>query len=344
MSAKDTTNKAAASAEGFTPERFERELKDLASKAQNNTWTRRAARQLSAYAKAAFLLALLAVYSHVSPLTLSPVYGSIPSVAWHSKLLMTGCFVGWAGNVALRHLLPVRTALFLPLVALYIPAAQWFLLGYSSSLGARWGPVVTETATLFPLAVLTAAAVADHLETTRLKMVPSFVADAAPGLGSWAWLKFVEQLAANHLQANMGRAVVYTRLGSELILGLLYAVSAPSKLLAYAVPPLLHTLLVNTHVPSPAATSSLVSSMMSDGWLLLHRRESLTGYVSVLQSLQDGFRVMRCDHSLLGGDWIDKRQGKLPEPIYGVFVMLEAVRLAETETPVPDKDAHALVV
>ncbi|EQK98301.1 spermine/spermidine synthase [Ophiocordyceps sinensis CO18] len=125
----------------------------------------------------------------------------------------------------------------------------------------------------------------------------------------------------------MGRAVVYTRLSLELALGVLYAASSPSKLLAYAVPPLLHTL-----------------SMMSDGWLLLDRRESVTGYVSVLQSLQDGFRVMRCDHSLLGGDWIDKRQAKLPEPIYGVFVMLEAVRLAETESPVPDEDAHALVV
>ncbi|KAM4063066.1 spermine/spermidine synthase domain-containing protein [Hirsutella rhossiliensis] len=344
MPAKDTRSEAAASAEGFTPERFEKELKELATKARNDTWTRRAARQLSAYAKAAFLLALLAVYSNVSPLALSPVYGSIPATIWHSKLLMTSCFVGWAGNVALRQFLPVRTALFLPLVALYIPAVQWFLLGYSSLLGPRWGPVVTEAVTLFPLAVLTAAVVADHLETTRLKMLPAFVADAAPGLGSWAWLKFVEQFAANHLRANMGRAVLYTRLGLELALGVVYAVFVPSKLLAYAVPPLLHALLFNTHVPSPAATSSLVSSMMTDGWLLLDRRESVTGYVSVLQSMQDGFRVMRCDHSLLGGDWIDKRQSKLPEPIYGVFVMLEAVRLAETETPVPDKDAHALVV
>ncbi|PHH87573.1 hypothetical protein CDD83_8674 [Cordyceps sp. RAO-2017] len=336
--------KQSSAPDGFTPERFERELKELASKAKGDTWGRLAAEQLSLYAKAAFLLALLGLYSVVSPLSLSPVYGSIPASIWHSKLLMTGCFVGWAGNLAFRHFLPVRASHLAALVALYIPAVQWFLVGHSGRLGPTWGPVVTEALTLVPLAVLTAAAVADYLERTRLTVLPGFVADAAPGLGSWAWLKAVEHFAGRHLQAHMGQAVVYTRLGLELVLGGLYAVFARSRFLVYALPPLLHTLLINTHVPSPAATSSLVSSLMSDGWLMLERRESVTGYVSVLQNVQEGFRVMRCDHSLLGGDWVHTRQAKLSEPIYGVFVMLEAVRLAERVSPVPDKDSHALVV
>lgn len=341
MSAEKTTE---ALSEGFTPERFERELKDLASKAKSDTWSNRAVGQLSVYAKAGFLLALLGVYSNVSQLTLSPVYGSIPASIWHSKLLMTGCFLGWAGNVALRNVLPTTAAQMIPLVAMYVPAVQFFLFKHSGQLGAQWGPVATEGLTLFPLAVLTAAAVADYLEEARLTMLPKFVADAAPGLGSWGLLKLVEQHAARHLQANMGRVVVYTRLCLELILGALYAVSARSKFLVYALPPLLHTLIINPHVASPAATSALVSSMMSDGWLLIERRESVTGYISVVQSMQDGFRVMRCDHSLLGGEWIQVRGGVVSEPIYGVFAMLEAVRLAEKETPVADKDSHALVV
>ncbi|KND88209.1 Polyamine aminopropyltransferase [Tolypocladium ophioglossoides CBS 100239] len=228
----------------------------------------------------------------------------------------------------------------IPLVALYAPAVQFFLFKYSGQLGAQWGPVATEGLTLFPLAVLTAAAAADHLEEARLTMLPKFVADAAPGLGSWGLLKFVEQHAARHLRANMGRAIIYTRLCLQLILGALYAVFARSRFLAYALPPLLHTLILNPHVASPAATSALVSSMMSDGWLLIERRESVTGYISVVQSMQDGYRVMR----LLGGEWIQARRQVVSEPIYGVFAMLEAVRLANKETPVADKDAHALVV
>ena len=54
---------------------------------------------------------------------------------------------------------------------------------------------------------------------------------------------------------------------------------------------------------------------------------------------------MRCDHSLLGGEWLIKgARNSMPEPIYGVFVMLEAVRLVEVEKPIPDSEAKAFVV
>ncbi|KAJ6437794.1 hypothetical protein O9K51_09622 [Purpureocillium lavendulum] len=332
--------------DALTPQRFERELKDLAAKARSDTWAGRAREQLVVYARAAVLLALLGVYANVSQLNLSPVYGAIPASIWHSKLLMTGCFVGWAGNVALRPRLAGvgGAARALPLVALYAPALQFFLFRLSGRLGAQWGPVLTEALTLFPLAVLTAAAVADDLEAARLTMLPGFVADAAPGLGSWGLLKLVEQRAGDHLRAHMGSVVVYTRVGLELLLGLAYAASAPSRFLVYAVPPLLHTLVANPHVASPAAWDGLVSGMMSENWLLIDRRESLTGYISVVQSMREGFRALRCDHSLLGGNWVHSSGGEVSEPIYGVFAMLEAVRLAESEKPVADKDAHALVV
>ncbi|KAF4595856.1 spermine/spermidine synthase [Ophiocordyceps camponoti-floridani] len=335
---------APAPADGFTPERFEAELKDLAAKARDDSSGKRVVEQLFLFAKAALLLALLGVYSFVSPLYLSPVYGSLPASSWHSQLLMVGCFIGWAGNVAFRNLLPVRTTKLLPLVALYIPTVQWFLVGYSSLLGPRWGPLVTEGVTLMPLAVLTAASVADLFEDARLPLLPGFIAEAAPGIGSWAWLKFVELLAGRHLPPNMGRLIPLTRLGMELMLGAVYAVLDRSKILVYVLPPLMHTMVFNTHLASPASTSRLVSSMLSDNWLLLERRESLTGYVSVVQSLERRFRAMRCDHSILGGDWINERGRALSEPIYGVFVMLEAVRLAERDDPPPDKEARALVV
>ncbi len=84
----------------------------------------------------------------------------------------------------------------------------------------------------------------------------------------------------------------------------------------------------------------------------MDRQESLTGYISVVESVDQGFRVMRCDHSLLGGEWVkfigtgQFKGNQVAEPIYGVFAMLEAVRLVEVPKPVPDNkaDAHELSI
>jgi hypothetical protein len=58
---------------------------------------------------------------------------------------------------------------------------------------------------------------------------------------------------------------------------------------------------------------------------------------------------MRCDHSLLGGQWTKLPSGYRPEvedPIYAIFAMLEAVRLVEPDHGVSrvDADSKALVM
>ncbi|KAH7275840.1 hypothetical protein FSOLCH5_005440 [Fusarium solani] len=338
------TSKATGAPEGFTPERFERELKDLAAKAKEDTWTRRAAKQTSIYLQTAFILGLLGVASSVSQLNLSPVYGSIPSAVTHAPVIMAGCFVGWAGNLFLRNVLPLPTAQLLPIIALNVPAIQYLTGGFSDRLGCWWGPLVTEALTLFPLAVFSAACVADQLEDANLSMLPSFVAEAAPGIGSWAFFRLAERIANEKLQGLIGSAFWFTRVGLELVLAGIYAVFSPSKYLVLAIPALLHTAVLNTHVMTPMATASLNSTLAAQNWTLLERKESLTGYISILENLGQGFRVMRCDHSLLGGEWVRIQGQKVSEPIYGVFVMLEAVRLIQRETPLPDAEAKALVV
>ncbi|KAL6352819.1 hypothetical protein LRP88_13292 [Fusarium phalaenopsidis] len=320
------TSKATGAPEGFTPERFERELKDLAAKAKEDTWTRRAAKQTSIYLQTAFILGLLGVVSSVSQLNLSPVYGSIPSAVTHAPVIMAGCFVGWAGNLFLRNVLPLPTAQLLPVIALNVPAIQYLAGGFSDRLGCWWGPLVTEALTLFPLAVFSAACVADQLEDANLSMLPSFVAEAAPGIGSWAFFRLAERIANEKLQGLIGSAFWFTRVGLELVLAGIYAVFSPSKYLVLAIPALLHTAVLNTHVMTPMATASLNSTLAAQNWTLLERKESLTGYISILENLGQGFRVMRCDHSLLGGEWVRIQGQKVSEPIYGVFVMLEAVR------------------
>jgi hypothetical protein len=334
--------------EGFTPERFdnefENELKSLAVKAKEQTWSKHAKEQASVYVKSLVLLALIAIYSNLSQLALSPVYGSIPASIWHSKLVMVACFVGWSGNLTLGRQLPVKPYLLLPVIALYIPYVQFYLFKFSGMFTAEWGPLITETLTLFPLMVLSVSCVATYLDDAELPGLPKWIGDALPGLGSWGLFKMIEGVIGNHMQSFAGRSFVQTRLGLEILLGTAYSIVFPSKLLLFAIPAILHTSIFNTHVPTSIALRSLQNSLNSNGWLLIDRKESLTGYISVLESLKDGFRVMRCDHSLLGGEWVKFPGSRVAEPIYGVFAMLEAVRLVEVLNPVPDSKAKALVM
>jgi hypothetical protein len=42
----------------------------------------------------------------------------------------------------------------------------------------------------------------------------------------------------------------------------------------------------------------------ADGSLrILHSEQSLTGQIVIAENLRDGYRFMRCDHSILGGRW-----------------------------------------
>jgi len=145
---------------------------------------------------------------------------------------------------------------------------------------------------------------------------------------------------------GIGTTFIQTRLGLQIVLTALYTLLAPSKLLLLAGPALLHTALLNTHVPYSYTTNLLSSTLHESGWNLLARQESVTGYISIIESQEKGFRVMRCDHSLLGGEWLKSEENHIPfpEPIYAIFVQLEAVRLVEVEVPVPDHEAKALVM
>ncbi|KAL2197934.1 S-adenosyl-L-methionine-dependent methyltransferase [Corynascus similis CBS 632.67] len=337
-----------------TTESFEAELRALAEKARTETFANRALTQARIYLWSAALLALAALSSTVSQLTLSPVYGAIPSAKWHAKLLMAACFVGWSSNLFLDRALArysrLRPEHLLPVFALWAPAAHFLLGRVSSSLTAEWGPLVTEAVTLFPLVGLSAACVATSLEDADLSALPGWLADAAPGLGAYGFFKASQQVLGGLAEGFVGSSVVNTRLGMQVALGAAYALIAPSKLLLLALPAVLHTALLNTHVPTPMALARLNSGLAETGYVVLDRAESVTGYISVIDSPKEGYRLMRCDHSLLGGEWVKLiGQGRLKgnqvaEPVYGVFAMLEAVRLVKTPKPIIDNEAKALVI
>jgi hypothetical protein len=79
----------------------------------------------------------------------------------------------------------------------------------------------------------------------------------------------------------------------------------------------------------------------------LARSESLTGMITVLENSNSGYRVLKCDHSLLGGLWTGIKRTELikqgvtdedvlelrsvheAESVYTAFLVQEAVRLVK---------------
>ncbi|KAI1118421.1 spermine/spermidine synthase [Nemania sp. NC0429] len=325
-----------------TKEDFEKELKILAGQAKNETSSRWATQQVAIYGRAAALIVLTAVYANVSVLTLSPVYGQIPANRLHPYVVWTALFAGWAGNVALRGVLPFKPIHILPLIALIIPMFQFYLFAFSGLLGPHYGPAVTEVVTLFPLVVVSTSCVADILDEADLSVLPSSLSSSAPGLVSYMVFRYSETTFLKQLVEQVGTSLMQTRMALELVLAATFSMMGRSQLLRYAVPGILHAAFYNTHLMTESATTSLNSTLHSQGWSLVDRWESNTGYLSVLDSHENGYRLLRCDHSLLGGEWTKLGRNIVAEPVYSVFTQLEAIRLVQVPERVPDAEAHAL--
>ncbi|KAL8706649.1 MAG: hypothetical protein Q9225_007927, partial [Loekoesia sp. 1 TL-2023] len=143
--------------------------------------------------------------------------------------------------------------------------------------------------------------------------------------------------------------VVRSRIGLYYVLTLPFVMLFPSGYLAFAMVPLIQSTLFKAYIPFPFANDMLNLTLNKHGYSFVARQESNTGYISVLDNSRDGFRVMRCDHSLLGGEWLEQG-GQAPglrEPVYAIFVMLEAVRLVQPKAGTvraQDDQESALVI
>ena len=324
----------------LTQEIFEKELKDLAHKAQQQTLLRQPKNSIAPIAKIVVLVVTAGGFSAASQLNLSPVYGEIPASIWHDNLLNIACFLGWAGSDYWRRRSRWRL-IELPVIALFIPFIQNFLFGFSQTLGIVYGPVVTEAVTIAPLLVISSAGISSLLDGLDINLWPA----AGPMAVLFLLFRLAHKWVGRYFQSSVSQSVSQTRIGYEILLSAVYVALAPSRLLIYALPALLHTALFNPHLQTSWATQALRTNLASHGYELLARQESLTGYISVLQSTEGNFRLMRCDHSILGGEWVMPRGDSLvPEPIYAIFTMLEAIRLIEVPHPVVDNEARALVM
>lgn len=303
-------------------------------------------RQLSI---AVTLLVLAGFSSLVFLLNLAPVYGALPPHIFHNYGAGLAAICGYFLRVRFSRTSIRRAAYLLPVIACWIPTAQYFFLQGASVFGNPVGPLITDVFVLYPLIVLTAGCVRELIQSAlKLERYGELVSDHAPFLGLYTVYSMGERIANFFISHFLGSAVLFSRTGLQFLIGILYAVALPSKLLVLAIPSLLFSLSFNVHIPFSHSLSSLNSAIQDEGFVLLARQDSVTGYISVLDNLEEKYRVMRCDHSLLGGQWIGlpNEHHSVKDPVYAVFTMMEAVRLVENDQGQarPDAGSSALVI
>ena len=244
---------------------------------------------------------------------------------------------------------------YLALRAFYLPMLGFYVFQQSTKWGPVLGPALTGFLSCHVGIIASAYAIADALEVFDLAGkygwawgigLPALAADLALFKPLDAGISYLLPLASTFTSA-------FTPVKVQLLIASTYAMISPKKpywMFTLAIPAVVHAFFANPHFDSPRNVGVLNKALQPLNWTMLDRQWSNTGYLSVLESLDMQYRVLRCDHSLLGGEWLltDERRKEegwlVNEPIYAVFAMLEAVRLLEVESPVPDSAAQALVV
>lgn len=274
---------------------------------------------------AVLLLSAVAVGSYASQLTLGPVYGDIPTSLHHSKICAAIFAVVWGSKAVFRRIIQ-RPLWLLPILAFYVPAIQRYLFQYSEKWGAEFGPIYTEALSFYPTLFLAV------LGASYLVEMPSIALDIIPGVLSYGLFKTVRDQLPGFLAHKIGSSWIFTRCGLSNLAAGLYGLLSPAALFL-AIPGMIHSGLYNPGCTETAGIRYLNATLAPQNYTVLARAESLTGYVSVMENSFEKYRVMRCDHSLLGGEWLAPPPGfehlnsGQKETIYPVFVMLEAVRL-----------------
>ena len=284
--------------------------------------------------KAALLTILAAMYSPISLLSLSPVYGSLPSSLLHRHGMMASALLAFVARFKFSQYFRADVSALAPILAFWIPSIQYVLFQQSGSLGNPYGPFATEALTYFPLVALTIYSSAGFLGKIDLSSYGEATAELGPAFVSYVLFTTAEKFSRALVNLYVGSSFLTSRIGLQLLMAGLYGLMLPSKSLWLAIPSLAFTLGSNIHTPIQWTTDQLNTTLNMYNYTLLERRESSTGYLSVLENTDLHYRVMRCDHSLLGGEWTNTPRAAVPsvaEPIYAIFAMLEAVRLVEPE-------------
>ncbi|CAA9959258.1 Spermine/spermidine synthase family protein [Pyrenophora teres f. maculata] len=327
-----------------------------AKEAQKQTPRMTAPDFLISVGRAVALLLVAGVASPISQLNLSPVYGSIPASLHHQRTMTLTAVAALLVRRGLKSHVSVNVAQYVAVVAYWTPVVQFLLFQYSEKLGIEYGPFIVESLTYFPLLFLSVYGAMDLFDCFDLIGYQSSpLKEAIIPTASYFTISTVAKMSSALIPNFIGTSIYFTRVGIQLLLASASAFLTPSRVIVFAFPAIFHTLWTNPHHPSAHGLQLANSTLQAtQNFTILARQESVTGYVSVIENDADNaFRLLRCDHSLLGGEWLvtpdaySKGQ-RQRESIFAVFVLLEAVRLVKPAVPstptLPDSEKSALVI
>ena len=288
---------------------------------------------------------VLSSVSYVSQIILHPLYGGVGTALHHSHVVFTlAAGTSVATFLGLSHL-PPRNWKGIAVVLIAAPLLLPTLFSFSGRWGPIWGPILTQAIMTWPCVFFAAHDIATLF---RPKRVSAMFLAFSMAIAFVFILEFTEtRIFVPTLQPLIG--IVWSRFSLLLYLGVFALVmdNPTDWIMLFSVIPIVLLVLNRPHVTT-GVTSGLLARLPSE-FTYLDRRESITGMITVIENSDLGYRVLKCDHSLLGGLWtgIKRKEGVSEEEavdqadsVYSAFLLQEAIQLVER----PRGQERALVV
>ncbi|KZV96373.1 S-adenosyl-L-methionine-dependent methyltransferase [Exidia glandulosa HHB12029] len=279
-------------------------------------------------------------------LVVNPLYGSTAGALYLDYVLAAACALAALVNVA-----PVRYLLSVLACMLYVSPITAY---YAARFTARWhdyqkGPFLVHLLVMYPLVVVA-------ISSTRVWR-GAFVKDSIPARVVYGSLVLLGSLGFNKLGlltpgGHVTSTSIFLSLGVFCMAGVYFAPPATARTgsngkakkakfpvakprptgnawAPYIFPSLICFLASLAYPnrplqPLPYTDSTGVARIIAAS-------TGVTGRIVVEENLEMGFRFLRADHSLLGGQWIDvpQKRGQVGDSIYTAFLLQEGVRFVQ---------------
>jgi len=278
-------------------------------------------------------LCILSLVSYVSQIILHPLYGGVGTALHHYDVVFTIA----AGTSLATFLgfdrLPTRNWKGVAVVLISAPLLLPIIFGFSGRWGPIWGPILTQAIMTWPCVFFASHDIAVLLKP---KKIPAILLALSIATGFIILLGVSEtRIYMPLLQPSIG--ILWSRFSLLLYLGIFaLLMDRPDWLMLATVIPIALMILNQPHVTT-GVTPRLLARLPSE-FTYLDRRESITGMITVIENSELGYRVLKCDHSLLGGLWVGmkRKEGFTEEEavdqadsVYSAFLLQEAIRLVQ---------------
>lgn len=298
------------------------------------------------------LLVILSIVSYVSQIILHPIYGSVGTSLHHYNILfgistMTSLLT-LLGFLGLDYL-PMKNWKPLGVIIMAMPMLLPSLFQYSTLWGPVVGPIVTQGIMTWPCVFIVSHDIAKRViaamgkyEIRHSISLPAFLAPSI-AIPLTVFTNFME-LNVFIPFALPFIGVIWSRFSLLLFLGAFtllieylptFQNNARTRFEIFNLCIILATfvpfILIGLNRPHiMTGVNPRLLAKLPEGFTYLARQESITGMISVVEHSNPGYRVLKCDHSILGGLWDGIKRNELKEK--GVFEDLDYRSVDEAES------------